>query len=223
MSLDCCLRPNDDPNGLSIDGTGNPYPCLVILTGKSQSLQQLHENCQTFFGRTTTIRMVIGIKIYKKTTEQPHPFTLLVLLYLRGANRQVVQLAPLNQGEVGLLPLMEVHGSERPTAIVSCGTAPPDPQTVTTITNVLQTPDIEWRGLGHGADPECNGPGLPLYQLYIPVAELYEGATIGAVVNGPPFMPPANLMGVNPGTVVNNGFISVDLHSVQQAVHSKLH
>eukprot|EP01133_Synstelium_polycarpum_P008229 gene8229-9676_t len=186
VTLDSVLRPND-PNAPSVDGIGHPY-----------------------LGAVTTVRIVIGIKIFKRRRApqgQQRPFALIVMLYQRGVNQHP---QPLPQGVSG--PIM-APGTEKPTAIVSFGTAPPDiDKALPTIINVLVTPavggvgGVNWQGLGHGNDPACNAMALPLYQLPIPVAELYNGAIVG---NPPtPFAPPAN-MPVN---------INVDLFSIQQAV-----
>eukprot|EP01133_Synstelium_polycarpum_P017026 gene17026-20283_t len=144
---------------------------------------------QRFLELRTSVRVVIGIKVFERRAAGT--FALIVMVYLRGVN--------LVAGAVG---------TERPNTIISCGTAPPEPTSALPTLVNLTPPGVLWRGLGAtapngAADPICNAAAMPLYQIQIPVAELYNG-----VAGGPLPDLPAN--------------INVDLFQIQQKVERQL-
>ncbi|EFA84171.1 hypothetical protein PPL_03245 [Heterostelium album PN500] len=205
------LRPNV-PNIHSANGHGRPYPTLVIETAKSQSLPVLHQKCMDYFmdrvvaipaapgvsavvAVPSTIRIVIGIKIYRRHNGT---FAMLVLYYQNGA-------------------------AANPVRIISCGTAFLDPNNTIPRVNAISPPGYAaphgYEGVmppvgpppvpANPANPlnlqnPCNALGLPHYQLQIPTVELFNGAAP---------LPPGVILPL---------FYVVDLHSIQQVANDEL-
>ncbi|EFA80153.1 hypothetical protein PPL_06975 [Heterostelium album PN500] len=187
------------PNHFSGNGHGAPYPTMVIEAAKSQSLAVLHRKCLDYFldravaGVVTvesTIR--VAIKIYPRDNAN---FAIVILYYRNGA--------PAN-----------------PVRIISCGTTHLDSVNAVPHVNAISPPGYSCEGVMSPLDPPpfvpvnpanplnlqnpCNKLGIPLYQLQIPTAELFNGAVI-------------------PLDVVLPSICTVDLHSIQQTANNKLY
>lgn len=122
-----------------------PWPTVVIEVGVSQELRDLHHVALDWLG-TNQIQIVLVIKLWK----------------------------PLQNGTMRMLAMLyrAQHSVNVPEHVVSFGTAPLAWQTIPTLTSINAP---QFVGLGHGNDPVCNGPNMPMYQLDFPSTDVFHG------------------------------------------------
>jgi len=166
LEADECIIPYGKPN----PGRGNPgaanrngsaFPNVVIEVGDSQSLKDLHDNAQMWLDPNTTVEVAIVIKVFGKSkTSNERP--MVALRYERGAN------------------------PTQPTYAVSFGCYQISAQARNFINGLGGVPVV---GVGAGG-PACNANGIPMYQLRIPTAKIYNGDPAGIPFGAPN---PANI------------------------------
>ncbi|RGB40119.1 hypothetical protein C1646_664092 [Rhizophagus diaphanus] len=107
-----------------------------------------------YFSQATSIQIVLVIKIFNLRVD--NTFVLIAALYLR-----------TNQN-----PLTPVN-------VIYFGTADPSQSTVNYIINTMKVLPNNFIGVGRTVNgvncPPCNMAGIPMYQMNIPAAELFDG------------------------------------------------
>lgn len=163
-TADLAIRPQDLPKaplGQGSNSEGNAYPTLVVEVGKSESVPSLHNLSTAYFSSRTTIQIYIAIKMFSKHQDGTTP--MLALRYLRTNRNNTV-----------------------PDVIVSFGTGSLHHETRKFLTDTVGIPLANITGVGFSATA-CDAPGIPIYQLHIPAAEIFKGSPSGVplgAING---------------------------------------
>jgi hypothetical protein len=130
------------------------YPTVVVEVGVSQRLHSLHDRAADYLSPHTSIRIYIALKFYPM--RQDGTMVMIALMY-----RRLPQPQPQPQPNVRPQPILKI----------SFGTAQPHPNVQA---ELQQLGGVQPRGLGYGDDP-LTQPGMPLYQLIVPKADLFHG------------------------------------------------
>jgi len=148
------------PAGQGANALGAPYPTMIIEVGFTQTFPDLHRKVAVFFSAQTTIQIVLAIKIFELRAN--NTFAMIAALYLRTSPTPLV-----------------------PVQVISFGTAEPIQQIVEYLENTVGVSPNIFTGVGRidittGIDyPLCNAPGIQIYQMNIPAAELFNGDPLG--------------------------------------------
>jgi len=155
-TADLTIRPpglRRAPAGREPNPKGTAYPTMVVEVGVSETISSLHDLARNYFSPRTTIQIYLAIKLFPTRTNGTR--AMLALRYLRTNQNNTV-----------------------PDVILSFGTAPLHYSTIDFLTNIVGVPLANITGVGFSAIA-CNAPGIPDYQVHIPVAELFNGSSGG--------------------------------------------
>ncbi|KAF9116175.1 hypothetical protein BGX27_004515 [Mortierella sp. AM989] len=155
-------RRPDPPQGQGMDSLGGPYPTVVIQVATTQSINDAHAKVAKWFSPRTTIQLLLVIKIWEPRLD--NTLAMVALLYRR-------------QNPNPLVPI----------SAISFGTASITGQALQSLQDIMGGPNFV-NGVGYGGAP-CDAPGIPMYQMNLPAADIYNGDPQG--------IPAGNVLGFN--------------------------
>ncbi|CAI2178223.1 19385_t:CDS:2 [Funneliformis geosporum] len=138
----------------AMDRFGGAYPTMIVEVGYTQSLPDLHQKVALYFSQATSIQIVLTIKIFDLRAD--NTLALIAMLYLRTDQNPLI-----------------------PVKVISFGKADPVQSTVNYIINTMNVPPNNFIGVGRTVNDvnclPCDRAGIPIYQMNIPAAELFDG------------------------------------------------
>ncbi|KAF9342598.1 hypothetical protein BGX26_007209, partial [Mortierella sp. AD094] len=151
LMSDCYIRQRrrpDPPQGQSANSIGGSYPTVDIEVATIQTINDVHAKVADWFSSKTTIQLLLVIKIWEP--RQDDTLAMVALLYRR-------------QNPNPLVPI----------SAISFGTANIAGQALQALQVVMGGPKFV-NGVGYGGAP-CDAPGIPMYQMNLPAADIYNG------------------------------------------------